>query len=186
MFLLYFILDYSKLITLCDWQCLHLQHMRARELRPIRFFGLIILFMSMFRVLLPPRLVDDGLSPLLFPPCQASSFCTEMPKMWGRSNQRWSLMGCVSKTCPTERWRNSDRWGCPCRDNTHTHTHVYKYILFLQRQNSPPPPLCVSISSFPSVLQFRRDVIKAIPLMLITIPPFANYLVFVLMWVSKQ
>lgn len=31
------------------------------------------------------------------------------------------------------------------------------------------------------VLQVRRDLIKAIPLMLITIPPFANYLVFVLM-----
>ncbi|XP_075898604.1 LETM1 domain-containing protein 1 [Nelusetta ayraudi] len=30
--------------------------------------------------------------------------------------------------------------------------------------------------------QFRRDVIKATPLMLITIPPFANYLVFVLMY----
>ncbi|XP_064155216.1 LETM1 domain-containing protein 1 [Anguilla rostrata] len=30
--------------------------------------------------------------------------------------------------------------------------------------------------------EFRRDLIKAIPLMLISIPPFANYLVFVLMY----
>ncbi|XP_072304765.1 LETM1 domain-containing protein 1 [Eucyclogobius newberryi] len=30
--------------------------------------------------------------------------------------------------------------------------------------------------------QFRRDLIKAIPLVLISIPPFANYLVFVLMY----
>ncbi|XP_028264866.1 LETM1 domain-containing protein 1 [Parambassis ranga] len=30
--------------------------------------------------------------------------------------------------------------------------------------------------------QFRRDLIKAIPLMMISIPPFANYLVFVLMY----
>ncbi|CAK6963783.1 LETM1 domain-containing protein 1 [Scomber scombrus] len=30
--------------------------------------------------------------------------------------------------------------------------------------------------------QFRRDVIKAIPLVMISIPPFANYLVFVLMY----
>ncbi|XP_029911700.1 LETM1 domain-containing protein 1 [Myripristis murdjan] len=30
--------------------------------------------------------------------------------------------------------------------------------------------------------QFRRDIIKAIPLMMISIPPFANYLVFVLMY----
>uniref|UniRef100_A0A1A7YZS4 LETM1 domain containing 1 n=1 Tax=Iconisemion striatum TaxID=60296 RepID=A0A1A7YZS4_9TELE len=30
--------------------------------------------------------------------------------------------------------------------------------------------------------QFRRDLIKAIPLMVISIPPFANYLVFVLMY----
>lgn len=34
---------------------------------------------------------------------------------------------------------------------------------------------------FTFVLQFRRDVIKAIPLVVISIPPFANYLVFVLM-----
>ncbi|XP_017274765.1 LETM1 domain-containing protein 1 [Kryptolebias marmoratus] len=30
--------------------------------------------------------------------------------------------------------------------------------------------------------QFRRDVIKAIPLMVISIPPFANYLAFILMY----
>lgn len=30
--------------------------------------------------------------------------------------------------------------------------------------------------------QFRKDVIKAIPLVIISIPPFANYLVFVLMY----
>ncbi|XP_040909552.1 LETM1 domain-containing protein 1 [Toxotes jaculatrix] len=30
--------------------------------------------------------------------------------------------------------------------------------------------------------QFRRDMIKAIPLVMISIPPFANYLVFVLMY----
>ncbi|KAK7884920.1 hypothetical protein WMY93_028043 [Mugilogobius chulae] len=30
--------------------------------------------------------------------------------------------------------------------------------------------------------QFRRDLIKAIPLVLVSIPPFANYLVFVLMY----
>ncbi|KAL3974847.1 hypothetical protein ACER0C_023473 [Sarotherodon galilaeus] len=30
--------------------------------------------------------------------------------------------------------------------------------------------------------QFRRDLIKAIPLVIISIPPFANYLVFVLMY----
>ncbi|KAJ0064850.1 hypothetical protein NL108_016392, partial [Boleophthalmus pectinirostris] len=30
--------------------------------------------------------------------------------------------------------------------------------------------------------QFRRDLIKSIPLVLISIPPFANYLVFVLMY----
>ncbi|RVE70951.1 hypothetical protein OJAV_G00069500 [Oryzias javanicus] len=30
--------------------------------------------------------------------------------------------------------------------------------------------------------QFRRDLIKAIPLVMISIPPFANYLVFVLMY----
>ncbi|XP_019960289.2 LETM1 domain-containing protein 1 [Paralichthys olivaceus] len=30
--------------------------------------------------------------------------------------------------------------------------------------------------------QFRRDVIKAVPLVMISIPPFANYLVFVLMY----
>lgn len=30
-------------------------------------------------------------------------------------------------------------------------------------------------------LQVRRDLIKAVPLMLISLPPFANYLVFVLM-----
>ncbi|XP_061112816.1 LETM1 domain-containing protein 1 isoform X2 [Conger conger] len=34
--------------------------------------------------------------------------------------------------------------------------------------------------------QFRRDVIKAIPLMLISIPPFANYLVFVLMYLFPR
>ncbi|KAL6119519.1 letmd1 [Pungitius sinensis] len=30
--------------------------------------------------------------------------------------------------------------------------------------------------------QFRRDIMKAVPLMVISIPPFANYLVFVLMY----
>ncbi|AWP10204.1 putative LETM1 domain-containing protein 1 [Scophthalmus maximus] len=30
--------------------------------------------------------------------------------------------------------------------------------------------------------QFRRDVVKAVPLVVISIPPFANYLVFVLMY----
>lgn len=30
--------------------------------------------------------------------------------------------------------------------------------------------------------QFRRDMLKAVPLVLISIPPFANYLVFVLMY----
>ncbi|XP_068996983.1 LETM1 domain-containing protein 1 [Embiotoca jacksoni] len=30
--------------------------------------------------------------------------------------------------------------------------------------------------------QFRRDVIKAVPLVIISIPPFANYLVFVMMY----
>ncbi|XP_040048784.1 LETM1 domain-containing protein 1 [Gasterosteus aculeatus] len=30
--------------------------------------------------------------------------------------------------------------------------------------------------------QFRRDIMKAVPLMMISIPPFANYLVFVLMY----
>ncbi|XP_075055422.1 LETM1 domain-containing protein 1 [Mixophyes fleayi] len=30
--------------------------------------------------------------------------------------------------------------------------------------------------------QFRRDIIKALPVMIISIPPFANYLVFVLMY----
>ncbi|KAM9430349.1 LOW QUALITY PROTEIN: LETM1 domain-containing protein 1-like [Salvelinus alpinus] len=34
--------------------------------------------------------------------------------------------------------------------------------------------------------QFRRDMIKAIPLLLISIPPFANYLVFVLMYLSPR
>uniref|UniRef100_H3AUE4 LETM1 domain containing 1 n=2 Tax=Latimeria chalumnae TaxID=7897 RepID=H3AUE4_LATCH len=33
-----------------------------------------------------------------------------------------------------------------------------------------------------SLRQFRRDIIKAAPLLLISIPPFANYLVFVLMY----
>lgn len=32
------------------------------------------------------------------------------------------------------------------------------------------------------IRQFRRDMLKAIPLVLISIPPFANYLVFVLMY----
>nr|XP_023861292.1 LETM1 domain-containing protein 1 isoform X2 [Salvelinus alpinus] len=34
--------------------------------------------------------------------------------------------------------------------------------------------------------QFRRDMIKAIPLLLISIPPFANYLVFVLMYLFPR
>uniref|UniRef100_A0A8C9SGD5 LETM1 domain containing 1 n=1 Tax=Scleropages formosus TaxID=113540 RepID=A0A8C9SGD5_SCLFO len=34
--------------------------------------------------------------------------------------------------------------------------------------------------------QFRRDMIKAIPLVLISIPPFANYLVFVLMYLFPR
>ncbi|KAM8830072.1 LOW QUALITY PROTEIN: LETM1 domain-containing protein 1 [Synchiropus picturatus] len=34
--------------------------------------------------------------------------------------------------------------------------------------------------------QFRRDVIKAVPLVLISIPPFANYLVFVLMYLFPR
>lgn len=39
----------------------------------------------------------------------------------------------------------------------------------------------ISYWSIVFVLQFRRDVIKAVPLMMMSIPPFANYLVFVLM-----
>ncbi|KAL1020712.1 hypothetical protein UPYG_G00003680 [Umbra pygmaea] len=34
--------------------------------------------------------------------------------------------------------------------------------------------------------QFRRDVVKALPLLLISIPPFANYLVFVLMYLFPR
>uniref|UniRef100_A0A8B9HKB2 LETM1 domain containing 1 n=1 Tax=Astyanax mexicanus TaxID=7994 RepID=A0A8B9HKB2_ASTMX len=34
--------------------------------------------------------------------------------------------------------------------------------------------------------QFRRDMIKAIPLVIISIPPFANYLVFVLMYLFPR
>ncbi|KAJ8390493.1 hypothetical protein AAFF_G00102900 [Aldrovandia affinis] len=34
--------------------------------------------------------------------------------------------------------------------------------------------------------EFRRDVIKAIPLVLISIPPFANYLVFLLMYLFPR
>ncbi|XP_036390337.1 LETM1 domain-containing protein 1 [Megalops cyprinoides] len=34
--------------------------------------------------------------------------------------------------------------------------------------------------------QFRRDLIKAIPLVLISVPPFANYLVFVLMYLFPR
>ncbi|XP_043939389.1 LETM1 domain-containing protein 1 [Protopterus annectens] len=34
--------------------------------------------------------------------------------------------------------------------------------------------------------QFRRDIIKATPLVLISIPPFANYLVFVLMYLFPR
>uniref|UniRef100_A0A4W5P0E6 LETM1 domain containing 1 n=1 Tax=Hucho hucho TaxID=62062 RepID=A0A4W5P0E6_9TELE len=36
------------------------------------------------------------------------------------------------------------------------------------------------------LMQFRRDMIKAIPLLLISIPPFANYLVFVLMYLFPR
>ncbi|XP_051518718.1 LETM1 domain-containing protein 1-like isoform X1 [Myxocyprinus asiaticus] len=34
--------------------------------------------------------------------------------------------------------------------------------------------------------QFRRDMIKAIPLVIISIPPFANYLVFILMYLYPR
>ncbi|XP_051735512.1 LETM1 domain-containing protein 1 isoform X2 [Ctenopharyngodon idella] len=34
--------------------------------------------------------------------------------------------------------------------------------------------------------QFRRDLIKAIPLVIISIPPFANYLVFILMYLYPR
>ncbi|XP_076132485.1 LETM1 domain-containing protein 1 isoform X2 [Alosa pseudoharengus] len=34
--------------------------------------------------------------------------------------------------------------------------------------------------------QFRRDMIKAIPLLLISIPPFANYVVFILMYLFPR
>nr|XP_057907046.1 LETM1 domain-containing protein 1 [Doryrhamphus excisus] len=40
----------------------------------------------------------------------------------------------------------------------------------------------LSYRELEKVRQFRRDLIKAIPLALISIPPFANYLVFVLMY----
>lgn len=53
------------------------------------------------------------------------------------------------------------------------------------------PPIIWAASVFVLLLtelhlcfQVRRDLIKAIPLMLISLPPFANYLVFVLMWVT--
>lgn len=35
----------------------------------------------------------------------------------------------------------------------------------------------------PSSLQVRKDIIKAIPMFLISLPPFAICLVFTLMWV---
>nr|XP_023690770.1 LETM1 domain-containing protein 1 isoform X2 [Paramormyrops kingsleyae] len=40
----------------------------------------------------------------------------------------------------------------------------------------------LSYREMETLRQFRRDMIKAIPLVLISVPPFANYLVFVLMY----
>ncbi|XP_028849433.1 LETM1 domain-containing protein 1 isoform X2 [Denticeps clupeoides] len=55
-----------------------------------------------------------------------------------------------------------------------------------QIQASDMNHLKMSYHNLEKLRQFRRDMIKAIPLVVISIPPFANYLVFALMYLFPR
>lgn len=71
----------------------------------------------------------------------------------------------ILKSVTVYLWALGTRHGTHTRRNKHSVTHTSVFCGFIP------------------VFQFRRDMIKAIPLLVISIPPFAIGLVFILMWV---
>lgn len=68
--------------------------------------------------------------------------------------------------------------------NRNTHTLWLSQTLQCLFALSGQPFYVLLLTELHVCFQVRRDLIKAIPLLLISLPPFANYLVFVLMWVA--